>query len=73
MPRKAEEFTANDRIRHALFGAGTIRRVDERYMTIAFDTHGTKKFITSLVQLERSDTPAPEKPVRAKSAKKAKA
>jgi hypothetical protein len=59
-------FSANDRVSHTVFGLGTILGVDSKYTTIAFDERGTKKFITSLVQLGPSSTPAPRKAARPK-------
>lgn len=49
----------DDRVEHERFGSGTILEADERYTTIAFDESGTRKFVTSMVELAPSDTPAP--------------
>jgi hypothetical protein len=70
--KSASVFSRNDRIDHRVFGTGTIVEVDERRTTIDFDTAGTKKFVTSMVQLVSSDTPAPVKapPPRKKAARK---
>lgn len=71
MAKTAESFSVNDRVRHAVFGLGTIREMSSRYTTIAFDEHGTRKFIAEMVRLEHSDSPAPAKaPRKAKSPKK---
>jgi len=59
-------FSTNSRVDHSVYGVGTILDLNERYTTIAFDVAGTKKFVTAMVQLVRSDTLAPEKPVRKK-------
>jgi hypothetical protein len=59
-------FRPKSRVDHAVYGLGTILEVNERYTTIAFDEAGTKKFITTLVKLAGSDTPAPVRPVRRK-------
>lgn len=56
---KSTGFSAKDRISHAVHGLGTIVQVDERRTTIAFDEAGTRTFVTSMVQLARSDSPAP--------------
>ena len=48
-----------DRIEHSLFGLGSIVEIDEEHTTIAFDESGTRKFVTSIVELAPSDTPAP--------------
>ena len=56
-------FSPKDRIDHSVFGLGTIVEIDERRTTIAFDKSGTRKFVTSMVKLSPSDTPAPKKRV----------
>ena len=66
---KTSEFSVNDRVTNATYGEGTISAVDEKYTTIAFDQHGTRKFLTTLLKLERSDSVAPVKPERTKKAK----
>lgn len=74
MPKPPEAFSLADRIINPTYGLGTIKQVDSQYTTIQFDEHGTKKFLTAMVQLERSDAPARTRPSRAGSAKsKAKA
>ena len=72
MAKSATSFSVNDRIKHSVYGVGTIREMDERHTVILFDEAGQKKFVTSMVQLEESDTAAPVKPARA-SRKKAAA
>jgi hypothetical protein len=69
MTKNAETFSVNDRIVHSVYGPGTISRVDARHTTIVFDEAGTKKFVTSMVQLEQTTTPAPAKTPRSKKAK----
>jgi hypothetical protein len=66
---KPQGFSVSDRVSSATYGQGTITQVDEKYTTIEFDQAGTRKFLTSLVQLERSDVPAPVKPERTKKSK----
>ena len=66
----ATAFVPKDRIDHAVFGLGTILEIDARRTTIAFDEVGTKTFVTSLVKLAVSDTPAPARRGRAKPAAK---
>ena len=68
---KPPTFALNDRVRSATYGEGSITRIDEKYTTIEFDDGGTRKFLTSVVQLERSDSSAPVKAERTKKAKKA--
>ena len=62
-------FARNDRVEHSVYGAGTIEEVNERHTTIAFDEAGTRKFMTSMVKLEPSNTPPPAKPSRKKKTK----
>jgi hypothetical protein len=59
-------FRKNDRVSHTRFGPGVINEVDARYTLIEFDEEGVRKFLTTLVQLERSELPRPVKraPVR---------
>ena len=66
---KTNEFSVNDRITSSAYGEGTISAVDEKYTTIAFDHHGTRRFLTSLVKLDRSDSAPPVKAERPKKAK----
>lgn len=67
---KSTTFSVDDRVTSPMYGEGTIRAVDEKYTTIAFDENGTRKFLTSVAQLERSNSqPPPAKPERAKKAK----
>ena len=64
-------FRKDDRVAHARFGTGVIIAVDARYTLIAFDEEGVRKFLTTLVQLERSELPLPVKraPVRRRAVK----
>jgi hypothetical protein len=54
-------YAPKDRIDHPVFGPGTLIEIDERRTTIDFDESGIKKFVTDIVELEPSDTPAPVK------------
>jgi hypothetical protein len=56
------DFRRDDRVSHAQHGAGVVVDADERYTIIEFDEDGVRKFVTKLVQLERSDLPLPVKP-----------
>ena len=70
MAKNPSEFTVNERISHFVYGQGTISQIDDRLTTIDFDTNGTRKFVTSMVQLEHCDVPAPEPPPKKARAKK---
>ena len=52
-------FRKDDRVSHTQFGPGVVIEVDARYTTIQFDEEGIRKFLTTLVQLERSELPLP--------------
>ena len=52
-------FQKDDRVSHARFGPGVIIDSNERHTVIAFDHAGLRKFVTAIVELERSDLPRP--------------
>jgi hypothetical protein len=64
-------FRKHDRVSHTRFGPGVVIEVDARYTLIEFDEEGVRKFLTTLVQLERSELPLPIKraPVRRRAVK----
>ncbi|MDE3153476.1 MAG: hypothetical protein KGN76_00115 [Acidobacteriota bacterium] len=67
-------FAKGDRVTQPQYGAGTITDVNEHHTVIDFDEHGTRTFVTAMVTLEASQTPAPNRGKasgRARSAKKA--
>ena len=72
MAKSKQVFAAKDRIDHPVFGLGTIVEINERHTTIAFDEAGTRKFVTSMVKMTQSDTPAPARRVRKKTPVKKK-
>lgn len=72
MTKAAKVFSVNDRVSHSVYGLGTISDVNERHTTIVFDAHGVKKFLTDVVRLEHSSTPAPPRPAPGKKTKAAK-
>jgi|SoiMethySBSTD1v2_1073268.scaffolds.fasta_scaffold00083_61 hypothetical protein len=59
------------RVTHRRFGAGVVLDVDERYTTVDFDETGTRKFVTSLLQLEACDLPLPVRPPRPRRRRRA--
>lgn len=63
-------FSAGDRVSQRQYGDGTVTAVNQYHTVIDFDTHGPRTFATPRVQLERSTTPAPAKPARARRAAK---
>jgi hypothetical protein len=66
-------FSANDRIKHDVFGLGTIQEIDIRHTSIDFDQDGPKKFITNMLRMEKSNVPAPPPPVKAPSKSRSRA
>ena len=66
---KRDTFAVHDRVSSPTYGDGTISGIDEKYTTIQFDTNGTRRFLTTLVKLEHSDSPPPVKPERTKKAR----
>ena len=55
------DFRKDDRVSHSRFGLGVIAAIDAHYTTIEFDESGVRKFVTALVQIERSYLPVPIK------------
>jgi hypothetical protein len=66
-------FKVGDRVVQANYGTGTITGADDQHTVINFDEHGVKTFSTSLVVLERTASPAPQKAAKARRAPKAAA
>lgn len=60
--RSMASVRKHDRVSHGRFGPGVVIHVDGRYTIIDFDGGGARKFVTTLVQLERSELPLPVKP-----------
>jgi preprotein translocase subunit YajC len=52
-------FRIGDRVHQHAFGAGDIIDVNANHITIAFDDGVTRKFATSIVQLQPSIAPRP--------------
>lgn len=48
-----------DRVAHGEYGPGTITEQDIYHTVIDFDAHGTRRFVTSKVVLERTSVPGP--------------
>lgn len=60
------DFRKDARVAHTRFGPGVVIDADARYTVIEFDEAGVRKFVTALVQLERSELPVPIKPAPVK-------
>lgn len=48
-----------DRVAHFQYGPGTITDLDVYHTVIDFDAHGSRRFVTSRVTLERTNDPGP--------------
>lgn len=71
MARNSEALAVNERVSHATYGLGVIKAVNSAQTTIQFDENGCRKFVTSMVQLERSTAAAPIPPAKKARSKKA--
>jgi len=60
---------AGQYIKHFQYGNGVITESDADRTTIDFDTHGVKKFVTSIMVVELAEGVPPKRP-RAKRKKK---
>ena len=65
-------FANGQQVKHQRYGFGTVVGADDERISIRFDDHGEKKFVKSIVVLEKSDRePPPEKKRRSSKAKAA--
>ncbi len=69
----AKEFVVGQAVEHAIYGLGTIAATEPDRITIDFETHGPKKFVTSLVKLQLTDKIPHSGSARRRAARKAKA
>jgi hypothetical protein len=69
--KNPDALAVNDRVSHETYGLGTVTAIDEARTTIQFDDNGSRKFVTSLVRLERTTVAAPAPPSRKSRSKKA--
>ena len=61
-------YSNGAQVKHERYGFGTVLACDEERISIRFDEHGERKFVRSLVVLEKSDRePPPEKRRRKKA------
>lgn len=67
MAKNPSAFAVNERIQHEEYGPGTITEIGPFHTTIEFDQGVTKKFMNSMVRLERTDVAAPQKRAKSKS------
>jgi hypothetical protein len=70
MPKNSSGFAPNERVNHAIYGLGTISEVNDLHTVIDFDENGRRKFVTSIVRLERTDVMPPAPPPRKSRSRK---
>ena len=57
-------YSTGQQVKHERYGFGTVLSCDEERIAIRFDDHGERKFVRSIVMLEKSDRePPPQKKV----------
>lgn len=57
-------------IRHELYGIGTVTESNGERTTIDFDSHGVKKFVTSIWNAELVGEPPADRPTRRRGRRK---
>ncbi|MGH9715289.1 MAG: hypothetical protein ACRD4R_00950 [Candidatus Acidiferrales bacterium] len=58
-------------IRHEQYGVGTVKESNHERTTVDFDSHGVKKFVTSIWTAELVGEPPADRPVRKRGRRKA--
>lgn len=58
-------------VRHEQYGLGTVTESNVERTTIDFDSHGLKKFVTSIWTAELVGEPPADRPVRKRGRRKA--
>ena len=66
-------LSTGQQVKHERYGFGTVLTCDEERISIKFDDHGEKKFVRSIVVLEKSDREPPPEKKKSSRARKAKA
>jgi hypothetical protein len=66
-------FSSGSQVKHERYGFGTVLSCDDERISIRFDDHGEKKFVRSIVSLEKSDREPPPEKKKASRARKPKA
>jgi hypothetical protein len=54
-------YNIGDRVTQTTYGCGTITLANEYHTIVDFDEHGSRTFVTRMVQLETSNTAAPQR------------
>jgi hypothetical protein len=50
-------FDEGQRVRHAVYGRGVTTGSDGGYTSVQFDEHGTRTFVTAMLELETLSAP----------------
>lgn len=66
----AKEFSVGQVVEHVTYGVGTISAADADRVTVDFELHGLKKFVSSIVRLEPSDKIPQTKSTRKRAARR---
>jgi hypothetical protein len=66
-----QAYAKGDRVVQPQYGPGTIADTNAEHTIIDFDNHSSRTFITSMVTLERTTQPAPDRPHPPRRARKA--
>jgi hypothetical protein len=65
-------FSIGARVAQTSYGPGTVMLTNEYHTVIDFDEHGSRTFVTRMVQLAPTDTLAPERRTHAARKKAAR-
>ena len=52
-------YSTGQQVKHERYGFGTVLACDDERISIRFDDHGERKFVRSIVVLEKSDREPP--------------
>jgi hypothetical protein len=66
-------YSSGQQVKHERYGFGTVVGSDEEHISIRFDDFGEKKFVKSIVILEKSDREPPPEKKRARKPRAPKA
>jgi len=60
-------YKTGARVSQGTYGLGTVIESNARHTVIDFDDHGVRRFVTTMVVLEKGAGPAPPRPVKSRS------
>ena len=70
---RMNQYSNGQQVKHDRYGFGTVLVCDDDRISIRFDDFGEKKFLRSIVALEKSDREPPPEKKRARKPRAAKA